>query len=179
MSEQPGQGAGGTGTPGRPDLPERGDSQDRPGFASQPSEQPGKDPGKGESADRTGIRSLWLGGGALMISLLGFFPAGILLGIPALVVGFKARKAARRQQTQAPGAVAGIALGSAGLAVSAIFVAGFALVWPQWQNYQECRSAANTHTDTNACVDTFIHAVEDKFGQPRGTYDGLGKYLKG
>ncbi|MFG2002570.1 DUF4190 domain-containing protein [Spirillospora sp. NPDC048911] len=205
MSEQPGQGEGGVGTPGRPglsdrdeipgrpDLPERGDA---PGDAGRPDlskreETPGRPdlpergggrlpswrtPGQGPGprpVERLGWRALWLGAGALVITLF-FFPVGLVLGAAALWVGVKARRSARRQHGVAPGAVAGVVLGSVALAFSAFSLVLTVFLWPELSGYQTCVGKANTSTDEKACRDEFYPKIEDKLNLPAGSMSKYG-----
>ncbi|GAA2634574.1 hypothetical protein SMC26_15410 [Actinomadura fulvescens] len=202
MSEQPGQGDSGVGTsgrpdlskrdeiPGRPDLPERDgpvpdsarpDRPERdqtPGRADLPERggrpSPWRSPGQGpRPVERLGWRALWLGAGAMLTTLF-FFPIGLVLGIAALVVGIKARRGARRRQAVAPGAIAGLVLGSIAVAFSAFSLALTVFLWPELSGYQSCVGKANTSTDEKACRDEYYPKIEKKLKLPEGSMSKYG-----
>ncbi|WP_433329129.1 hypothetical protein [Spirillospora sp. CA-294931] len=158
MSEQPGQ----------------GDGIDTPPRDHRPS--PMGRPPVGSPAYQAGRRAMWLGGGALVISLF-FFPIGAVLGIAAVVVGVKARRLARAERvTTAQGVVPGIVMGAIGLCVCAMSLAFAAFMWPQVSSYQECLGGANTHTDKKACKDEYkkdLQNKEKKYNLPK---DSLSRY---
>ncbi|MBO2452109.1 DUF456 domain-containing protein [Actinomadura barringtoniae] len=182
MSEQPGQGDGGNGsteTPGRPNIPEPGARRAGPAWRP-PSRGDGPTPPRPDDAAvaRLGRRSLWLGLGATVISLF-FFPAGLLLGIPALVIGIRARKAAKAGLTAAPGAVPGIVFGTIGLVLALMVLAMTIFIWPEQSDYTKCTDKANTQQDEKACKDAFVRSLEKKFNMPEGKLDDLEKFLPG
>jgi hypothetical protein len=119
---------------------------------------------------------MWLGLGATVVSFF-FFPAGLLLGVPALVIGIRARKAARAGLTTAPGAVPGIVFGSIGLVLALMVLAVTIFIWPEQSSYAKCTDKANTQQDEKACKDTFISALEKKFNMPAGKLKDLEKFL--
>jgi hypothetical protein len=120
--------------------------------------------------------ALWLGGGALLLTPF-FFPVGLFLGVSALVVGIRARRKAGRARGSAPGAVAGIVLGSIGLVMATIWLAVTALLWPQLSGYQDCLGSANTTTDEKACQERYFTEIERKLDLPAGTMDRYGDLL--
>ncbi|TDD61852.1 hypothetical protein [Actinomadura rubrisoli] len=155
MTEQPGSPAPSGNRPeGRPEPPE------------------GPPPVKGP-ASPTGWRALWLGAFALLTAIF-FYPLGLVLGVAALVLGIRARRAARRTSGVAPGATAGIVLGSAGLAVSALAIGLTAFLWPEMSGYQECLGNANTHSDKQSCRHEYFPKMEKKMHLPSGSMDKYG-----
>ncbi|MFI0447701.1 hypothetical protein [Actinomadura sp. 6N118] len=184
MSEQPGQGDSGVGTSGRPDLSKRPDPNERtetPGRAELPERggnqpSPWRPPGQGQGprpVERLGWRALWLGAGAILITLF-FFPVGLILGIAALVVGIKARRSARRQHSVAPGAIAGLVLGGIALAFSTFSLGLTMFLWPELSGYQTCVGKANTSTDEKACRDDYYPKIEKKLNLPEGSMSKYG-----
>jgi hypothetical protein len=152
VSEQPGQGDGGT---GQDTAPATGQGPLRP---------------RDGAPDRSGLRALWLGIGALVLTPF-FFPVGLVLGIAALIIGIRARKRAGQARATAPGALPGIILGSIGLAMATIWLAVTVTLWPELSGYQECLSSANTTTDETACQDRYFAEIESKLGLPKGSME--------
>ncbi|MDL4776172.1 MULTISPECIES: DUF4190 domain-containing protein [Thermomonosporaceae] len=158
MTEQP----GGTG-PGK----DGGDGAEAPDRTPDGAGPAGRPPlgGPPSKTDASGLRALLLGGLALVFALF-FFPAGLILGIAAVVVGIRARRQAKGRRATAPGAAGGIVLGSIGLVVVVFSITVTALLWPQMSAYQDCLGAANTVSDEKACKTTYVHELEKKFGRP-------------
>ncbi|GAA0959505.1 hypothetical protein [Actinocorallia libanotica] len=123
--------------------------------------------------DRSGLRALWLGLGALLLTLF-FAPAGLAAGIAAVVVAVKAR---RNATGAVPGAVAGLVMGVAGALLSAVVLAMTVFLWSELNGYQECLTTANTKTDEQACKDTWMPRMEDRLNMPRGSLDQYGDLL--
>ncbi|WP_026402626.1 DUF4190 domain-containing protein [Actinomadura rifamycini] len=182
---------GEAGTPGRPDLPERaggaspwGAQEQQQGHPQNPWGQPGQ-PGRPggpqgkpgpRPGERSSWRSLWLGGLALLTAFF-FYPLGLVLGIAAIAVGVRSRRAARREHGSAPGAAAGIVLGSIGLVLASLSVALTAFLWTELSGYQSCVSTANTGIDRQTCQDEWFPRIEDKMGLPEGSMDEYGDLL--
>jgi hypothetical protein len=155
VSEQPGQGDGGTGQ----------DTAPATGRGNAGPAGPGDRPG-----GRPGLRALWLGAGALILSFF-FFPVGLVLGIVAIVVAVKARKQASRDRAPAPGTVPAIVMASIGLALAGMQLVVSILLWSEISGYQECLSSANTTTDETACQDRYFAEIESKLGLPKGSME--------
>ncbi|KAB2351699.1 hypothetical protein [Actinomadura rudentiformis] len=153
-------------TPGRADLPERGGNQ------PPPWRPPGHDQGP-RPVERLGWRALWLGAGAILITLF-FFPVGLILGVAAIVVAIRARRSARRQHAVAPGAIAGLVLGGIALAFSTFSLALTVFLWPELSGYQTCVGKANTSTDEKACRDDYYPKIEKKLNLPEGSMSKYG-----
>lgn len=128
------------------------------------------------TTQRTGWRALWLGGIALVTSFF-FYPVGLVLGIASLVVGVRARRAARQGHGVAPGAVPGMVLGAVGLVFSLMSVSLTVFLWSELSGYQECLSTANTSLDEESCKDEFYPRIEDKLGLPSGSMERYGDLL--
>ncbi|TDC41649.1 DUF4190 domain-containing protein [Actinomadura sp. KC345] len=154
---------------------------EQPGPPAPPEDRPdgrpeGRPPAGPSKMQQGGWRALWLGGIALLTAFF-FYPLGVVLGIAALVVGIRARRAARGSGNAAPGAVPGIVLGSVGLLFSALSVAMTMFLWSEMSAYQECLSTANTATDEQSCQDEFYPKIEDKLGLPAGSMEKYGDLL--
>ncbi|MGP4024786.1 hypothetical protein [Actinomadura sp. 3N407] len=154
---------------------------EQPGPPAQPEDRPdgrpaGRPPAGPPKSRQTGWRALWLGGIALLTAVF-FYPLGLVLGVAALVVGIRARRAARRGGDPAPGAVPGIVLGSIGLVFSVLSVSLTMFLWSELSGYQNCLSTSNTGTDKQACRDEYYPKIEDKLGLPRGSMDQYGDLL--
>lgn len=162
-------------------MSEQRDREVRP--EDRPDGRPAGEPPAGQTEARQGgVRALWLGGIALVTSLF-FYPLGLVLGIAALVVGIKARRAARATggaggaRQAVPGAVPGMVMGGIGLAMSLVMVAGAIVLRTEFSGYWDCVNASNTHTDEQACRDEYYPKIEDKLDLPRGWMNKYGDLL--
>ncbi len=117
--------------------------------------------------DRSGLRALWLGLGALLLTPF-FAPAGVVAGVAAVVVAVKVR---RRAQGPTPGAVPGLVMGLIGALFSGLILAMTMFLWGELSGYQECLRTANTNTDERACKDVWLPRMEDRLNMPRGSLD--------
>ncbi|MFC9969337.1 DUF4190 domain-containing protein [Spirillospora sp. NPDC127200] len=160
MSEQPGQGQGGTGAP--PDVPERPPVYQQPG--------PPQGPAGPDASDGAGRRSLWLGVGGLVISLF-FWPLGLVLDIAAVVIGTKARRKAAAVRGRAPGATAGIVTGAIGTLLGALALIMAIVIMPETNARTKCLDKANTLSEEKVCNDSYLRDLEKKFGLPEGSMD--------
>ncbi|HLV72111.1 hypothetical protein FHX41_5311 [Actinomadura hallensis] len=154
---------------------------EQPGPPAQPEdrsgERPAGQPPTGPTrTQRAGWRALWLGGIALLTSFF-FYPLGLVLGVASLVVGVRARRAAREGGDGAPGALPGIVLGSVGLALSVLSVSMTLFLWSELSGYQDCLSTSNTKTDEQACQDEYYPKIEEKLGLPEGSMKKYGDIL--
>ncbi|MEU5989090.1 hypothetical protein ABZ806_08935 [Spirillospora sp. NPDC047418] len=162
-------------------MSEQRDREVRP--EDRPDGRPAGEPPAGQTETRqAGVRALWLGGIALVTALF-FYPLGLVLGIAALVVGIKARRAARGtggaggMRAAVPGAVPGMVMGGIGLAMSLVMVAGAIVLRTEFSGYWDCVNASNTHTDEQACRDEYYPKIEDKLDLPRGWMNKYGDLL--
>jgi hypothetical protein len=95
-----------------------------------------------------------------------------LIGAAGVWLGASAASRARRKGTNLPrGAVSGIVLGGAGLALSVILLAGFALLSSQLSTYSDCMKGANTLSAQQSCQSQFSQAVHNKIS---ATQSGAG-----
>lgn len=98
----------------------------------------------------------------LVLSVL-FFPLGLVLDVGAIVVGVRALRRAER----APGAIAGVVLGSLGAVLVAMVIALLGVFWQEVRAYQECMSGANTISTQEQCRAEFKQAIETRLGVGR------------
>ncbi|GAB2847760.1 hypothetical protein GCM10022221_53970 [Actinocorallia aurea] len=128
-------------------------------------------PATPETTSRAGLRPLWLGLGAL-ITMLWFPPISIVLGIAAVVVAVRARRAARGEKT--PGLIAGVVMGLIATAMSALSLLGTALLYDELQGLTKCQAVVNTETDKQHCRDEWLPKIEDKLNLPKGSFEKYG-----
>jgi hypothetical protein len=103
---------------------------------------------------------------------LGNLRRGILVAVVALVFGLTAiwlgataSKRARRSGTARPrGAVAGVVLGSLGLAFSALWLLVLVVFWPQLSAYYNCMASANTNAAQQVCHTQFTNSIGGELG---------------
>ena len=103
---------------------------------------------------------------------LGNLRRGILVAAVALVFGLTAiwlgagsSKRARRSGTARPrGAIAGVVLGSLGLAFSALWLLVLVVFWPQLSAYYNCMASANTNAAQQVCHTQFTNSIGGELG---------------
>ena len=123
-------------------------------------------PGAG---DRAGRWALALGSAAVLLMIV-FPSAAPLPAVAALIVGVRARRRARRAARPAGrGTLAGVVMGSIGLAVSSPLATMQILLWGEVHRYLDCREAANTITDRQVCKDAFQREAEIKLNLREGS----------
>lgn len=108
--------------------------------------------GPGTPTRRAGTVAVVFGALALLSSpVLG----GLLLGVPALILGIRARRRAARNGSVPDGrATAGMVLGGIALAVSSAFVV-YVLTGSAFRDYLDCvRAAGESSTAAEACEDS-------------------------
>ena len=89
----------------------------------------------------------------------------------------RARRRAKRNSAAAPGAVAGIVLGTIGLVISAFSLTLTVILWSEMSGYQECLSKANTNSDKQSCQDTWFPRIEDRLNLPEGSMSRYGDLI--
>jgi hypothetical protein len=142
--------------------------QQAPGGGSGPATDP-MTPVPDAAGDRAGRWALALGSAAVLLMIV-FPPAAPVPAAAALVVGIRARRRARRAAHPAGrGTLAGVVMGSIGLAISIPLGTTQILLWGELHRYISCREAANTITDQQACRDTFMREVERRLNLRAGS----------
>ncbi|SEG34919.1 hypothetical protein SAMN04489712_104523 [Thermomonospora echinospora] len=147
-----------------------------PGQDTRPGpEGPGTPPGPGapQDVERAGRRALWLGLAALVmifVPVLSIFAA--IPAVAAIVIGVKARRAARQGRRPAPGALPGIILGGVGALFFAFGIGAQLYLLEETNRYSKCQNAANTIEEGRQCKERLADDIEKKFGLPEGTIDG-------
>ncbi|WP_306370005.1 DUF4190 domain-containing protein [Nocardiopsis sp. CC223A] len=110
--------------------------------------------------DRPGFErgGLW----GLIFGVAGLFlpPYGGVLSAFGLVQGIQARRAARRNRSQAPMALASMAVGVAGIVVSVAMIAVSVVFNDQLIRYRDCSARAHTVSTQQACEEEWISGTE-------------------
>jgi MFS family permease len=102
---------------------------DASSYGSTPPSYGGGDYGQSQSPYGYGYPKNSLGVWSLVLGLVGLFVCGIFAGIPAIIIGHKARGAVADGQANNPGmATAGIVLGWIATILSVLAVVGFILL---------------------------------------------------
>ncbi len=84
----------------------------------------------------------------------------LVAGVVAAWFGATAIGRARHHGTALPrGSITALVIAGIGIAISAILLAGFALLGRQLTAYSQCINSANTVTAQQACRSQFTHAV--------------------
>jgi hypothetical protein len=126
------------------------------------------------AAERGGMRALFLSLTGLLLLFLpipGVALIGLALLIGGVVTGIRARRRARRILTRAPGAIAGVIVGTIGLAFAVAGIVLGAMVATEFTDYQKCRSSALTITDRDTCQDRYFPKIEHRLHLPEGSMD--------
>ncbi|MCO5999190.1 DUF4190 domain-containing protein [Actinoallomurus rhizosphaericola] len=116
--------------------------------------------------ERGGPRARLLGIAGLVLTVL-FLPAGLVLSIAAVVTGVRSRKRARRVLAPAPGAVAGVVMGTIGLVVCLSQIGLYAVMWDDFNGYVKCRESALTFDDKKTCQDQWLPRIERRLHLPK------------
>ena len=89
---------------------------------------------------------------------------GLGLGILAIVLGVRARRAAVvAGRSEAAGVVA-IVFGSIGAAFITVVVACYLVFWTEIRTYDDCMAGANTKQAESLCSDTLIEDARRRIG---------------
>jgi hypothetical protein len=89
----------------------------------------------------------------------------LVFGLTAIWLGATASKRARRSGTARPrGAIAGVVLGSLGLAFSALWLLVLVVFWPQLSAYYNCMASANTNAAQQVCHTQFTNSIGGELG---------------
>ncbi|GAA1112149.1 DUF4190 domain-containing protein [Nocardiopsis composta] len=101
-------------------------------------------------------------------------PFGMPFSLIGIVQGRRARKAARANKGQAPGAVLSMVLGWVGLVVSVFAIAGYAVFWNEYTAYRDCSARALTVSAQQDCDDAWRADVAERAGIPEKEVPALG-----
>ncbi len=135
--------------------------QMRPPGPTRPTPLAATEPG--------GRRALLLGIAGLLTFPFGLI--GAILPIAAIITGVRARRRGRRVLAPAPGAVAGIVLGSIALVLCAWAVALEAMAGQDFRDYVRCRESALTIDDEQTCQKAYYPRIERRLHMPPGTLE--------
>lgn len=89
---------------------------------------------------------------------------GLGLGVLAIVLGVRARRAAVVAQRSESTGVVAIVLGSVGTAFVAAVLASYLVFWSEINVYNDCRSGANTQQAESACSEQLLEHARRRIG---------------
>lgn len=102
--------------------------------------------GQPPRVERGGLWGLFFGAAGLLLP-----PYGVVLSVFGVVQGFRARRAARANRTQAPGALMSVAVGVLGIVMS-LSLASVAVVYrEEVTQYRDCSARAHTVSTQSQC----------------------------
>jgi hypothetical protein len=103
---------------------------------------------------------------AALLGAVFFFPMGLILGLGALVVGWRTLRTARAAGAAAPSRTAvGMTLGALGAGLAVLVGLVVVIFWPQLRDYESCRAGANTQIAQQACDTQLRTALLDRIGR--------------
>ncbi|MEU3019337.1 DUF4190 domain-containing protein [Nocardiopsis sp. NPDC007018] len=102
--------------------------------------------GQPPRVERGGLWGLFLGLAGLLLQ-----PYGVVLSVFGVAQGFRARRAARSNDTQAPGALMSVALGVVGIVVSTAVISVLFVYQDQATAYRDCSARSHTVSTQKAC----------------------------
>jgi hypothetical protein len=102
-----------------------------------------------------------LAGGVLLLFI---GPYAVALMVVGFVAGIQALRKASRSGGTAPGAVAAVALGTIGVAVTCLLLLVYLVLRTEVDTYQECIAGANTGTAERTCRDQLEDDLSERFG---------------
>ncbi|MES0835260.1 DUF4190 domain-containing protein [Nocardiopsis tropica] len=102
--------------------------------------------GQPPRVERGGLWGLFFGAAGLLLP-----PYGAVLSVFGVVQGFRARRAARRNRTQAPGALLSVVVGVLGVVVSLALTSVFVVYRDQVTEFRDCSARAHTVTSQKVC----------------------------
>jgi hypothetical protein len=83
-----------------------------------------------------------------------------VFGAVAVWLGITANRQARRDSTaRSAWAFGGVLLGLFGAGIGVLFLAAFAMYWPQMNSYLTCVNTANTVAATQACTNQLKNSI--------------------
>jgi hypothetical protein len=110
--------------------------------------------GRQPHVERGGLWALFFSAAGLLLP-----PYGVVLSALAIFQGRKARRAARANRGQAPGALLSMVLGWVGVVLSVSSIAFYAMVWTEYTDYRDCSTRALTVATQDACDEAFGEAL--------------------
>jgi hypothetical protein len=102
--------------------------------------------GQPPRAERGGLWGLFFGAAGLLLP-----PYGVVLSVFGVVQGFRARRAARANRTEAPGALMSVVVGVLGIVMSLSLFAVAVVYQEQMAQYRDCSALAHTVSSQNEC----------------------------
>jgi hypothetical protein len=102
--------------------------------------------GQPPKVERGGLWGLFFGAAGLLLP-----PYGVVLSVFGVVQGFRARRAARANRTDAPGALLSVAVGVLGIVMSLVLVAVAVVYQDQMAQYRDCSARAHTVSSQEEC----------------------------
>ncbi|WP_159943875.1 MULTISPECIES: DUF4190 domain-containing protein [unclassified Nocardiopsis] len=102
--------------------------------------------GRPSRVERGGLWGLFFGAAGLLLP-----PYGVVLSVFGVVQGFRARRTARENRTEAPGALLSVVVGVLGIVVS-VALASVAVVYrEELTRYRDCSARAHTVSSQKVC----------------------------
>ncbi len=120
------------------------------------------EPAPVSAARRRAKVSLMLGVAGLLTTVV--LPLGLALDVAAIVVGLRAWRRARAAGDGRRRDLAGVWLGSAGVALSGALVVMLAMLWPTFNQWTDCMNGANTAVAEHTCKERLRADVRDTIG---------------
>ncbi len=172
----PGSRSGGGTAGGRSDGPHEPGQNHGWGQSNGTSQSHGSGHGRGSNGSPPSeeqVRRLrGLGRWALVLGIAGLlasvaaFPLGLALGIAAIVLGLRARRAGASNRMVVPGATPGLVLGAVATVFAGILTVTAVVFWDEVVEYQQCLSGANTQTARDGCQRHLENRIMDRVGTP-------------
>ncbi|MDA8370039.1 MAG: DUF4190 domain-containing protein [Nocardiopsaceae bacterium] len=118
--------------------------------------------GQQPTIERGGLWGLFFSAAGLLLP-----PFGVVFSALGVFQGGRARRAARQNNGQAPGALLSMVLGWAGIVVSIFAIVGYSVFWTEYNAYHQCSTRAHTEASQTQCDDAFRTAVSERTGIPK------------
>jgi hypothetical protein len=116
-----------------------------------------------------GRLALWLALGGIITAMLSVPWIALSFGlfISAFIIGIRARIEAKRTSDPIParGAIAAIVIGSIGMTIGLIGIAGIALLYPEISRFDECRLGANTEIARADCMEQLRKEITQRLNR--------------
>lgn len=92
----------------------------------------------------------------------------MLLSIFGIAQGRRARKAAKANNSQAPGALLSMILGAVGVLFSLLVILGQWMFWDEYSSFQQCTARAHTEISQTECDTAFEKQVVERYPMLEG-----------